>query len=541
MTYSGLPRRKHAPGDDNSGRKSYLYYAQRRKLHLESGPTLPKYSPNTNVSAASVRGKWVRFCTEACLDPDDLLKNMTSADVKSWFDWIEKNFKGSIKAHSALANYWRTLKRLYSLKNRREMDADMRRDCLNYMNVVSSRMALRKHPLPKPTGQSEDLLQYLVSHLVDCDSVFVDEKQRLYALSGLNLSYTSAKVRTPLSSIEEPLCDLGTKINLQNDDHAEEGSTSETSSYSDSEVDTASDSDHQSDCSSITDDGYLNGNEETGTILWRHVEFYIVRNPVPGRHHILAAIMSILHTKGEGRKFRLKRYVIEHEDNLIFDMLSQLLALAIHDDIFEATIQDVFYIYTVLIPDHRKGIQLKIKREKLDVSVFLRSGQERNLTQKVFRRGAINAINNSAPSSIRDQVADHESNAVKYYLNEIVDFDTAAAFHKRPSNEVVQRELRSATLLADKTASIGLTATQAKKITTDPEVRRLRRVCRALTAEIRSQGYKHVKDAAGTEIGERKKRADAELNSTLTRLREEEKERNRRRHFRKTDTAIFNQ
>lgn len=202
------------------------------------------------------------------------------------------------------------------------------------MNVVSSRMALRKHPLPKPTGQSEDLLQYLVSHLVDCDSVFADEKQRLYALSGLNLSCisasravsffdtrhrvqfqadgtlvppvdTSAKVRTPLPSIEKALCDPGTKINMQTEDHAEEGSISETSSYSDSEVDTASDSDHQSDCSSVTDDGYLNGNEETGTILWRHVEFYIIRNPVPGRRHILAAIVSILHTKGEGRKFRL--------------------------------------------------------------------------------------------------------------------------------------------------------------------------------------------------------------------------------------------
>lgn len=60
-----------------------------------------------------------------------LLESMTSADVKLWFDWIEKNFKGSIKARSALANYWRTLKRLYFLKNRREMDADMKRDCLN--------------------------------------------------------------------------------------------------------------------------------------------------------------------------------------------------------------------------------------------------------------------------------------------------------------------------------------------------------------------------------------------------------------------------
>lgn len=153
----------------------------------------------------------------------------------------------------------------------------------------------------------------------------------------------------------------------------------------------------------------------------------------------------------------------------------------------------------------------------------------------------VNADLDNAPSSVRDQVADHESNAVKYYLNEIVDFDTAAAFHKRPSNEVVQRELRSATLLADNTAPIGLTAAQAQKISRDPEVRHLRSVCRALTAEIRSQGYKLLRDAAGTEIGERKKRADAELNRTLTRLRDEAKERNRRRHFRKTDTAIFNQ
>ncbi|KKK23239.1 hypothetical protein P175DRAFT_0490729 [Aspergillus ochraceoroseus IBT 24754] len=60
---------------------------------------------NTNISAASVRGKWSRFCSQACQDPDTLLKNLTAPDVKSWFDWIKENFSGSIKAHSALANY----------------------------------------------------------------------------------------------------------------------------------------------------------------------------------------------------------------------------------------------------------------------------------------------------------------------------------------------------------------------------------------------------------------------------------------------------
>lgn len=73
----------------------------------------------------------VRFCSQAGLDPDILLENLTAADVKSWFDWIEKNFEGSIKAHSTLANYWRTLKRLYFMQNRHEMETRMQGDCLN--------------------------------------------------------------------------------------------------------------------------------------------------------------------------------------------------------------------------------------------------------------------------------------------------------------------------------------------------------------------------------------------------------------------------
>ena len=59
--------------------------------------------------------------------------------------------------------------------------------------------------------------------------------------------------------------------------------------------------------------------------------------------------------------------------------------------------------------------------------------------------------------SFRDQVADHAHNTIRYYLDEVVDFDTAAAFHKRLLNEIIQLELRSAMLLADYTAPIGPT------------------------------------------------------------------------------------
>lgn len=58
--------------------------------------------------------------------------------VKSWFGWIGENFKGSIAAHSALANYWRTLKGLYVLQNRKDIEESMWQDCLNVSDASST-------------------------------------------------------------------------------------------------------------------------------------------------------------------------------------------------------------------------------------------------------------------------------------------------------------------------------------------------------------------------------------------------------------------
>ncbi|KAF7118711.1 hypothetical protein CNMCM5793_008331 [Aspergillus hiratsukae] len=607
MAFLGLPKTKPQHHGNNKGSKSYLHYAKRRQQHIEAGPTLPQYAPRTNLSAASVRGKWHRFCADTHQNPDALLRKLKPADVKSWFDWIEDNFSGSIKAHGTLTNYWRTLKRLYFMKNKKDMSRSMINDCINYMNEVSKRMRLRKLPLPKDTENSLDLLSYQTAHLVHCKAVFPDEKQRLYHMATLNLSSVTAcravslfdtrcqvdlhpdgspaiprKIEaggngalnspTPGQS-GEAHCDSGYessrsgRLNVDEDDMLDEISSDGSSD------DTMSDIGYVSDCSSVvTDDGYLAGDDQTGTILWRHVEFCIARNPEPGRPNILFAIVTLIHTKGEDRKPRIKRFVIEHEDNLLFDLLSQLLALAWDDGIFAANFKDVEDIYTYPIPSHRRGMHLKIKREWLDVPIFRepertdegyrtssktpmkaatsgrylkrtgeQTGQKRNLTQKCLRRGGINAINNRAPASVRDQVADHESNAVKYYLNEIVDFDTAAAFHRRVSNEIVQRELRSATLLADNTVPLGLTDEQKRKINQNPEVRRLRSLCRRLTEEIRAQGYRRLRDAAETELGEKKRQADAQLTRKLTELRQKAKSKNRKRHFRYKDTELFNQ
>jgi hypothetical protein len=65
------------------------------------------------------------------------------------------------------------------------------------------------------------------------------------------------------------------------------------------------DIDYESNISSVTDDSYLGGNDETRTILWRHISFYIVHNPQQGMPNLLIAIVSLVNTKGQDRKPRV--------------------------------------------------------------------------------------------------------------------------------------------------------------------------------------------------------------------------------------------
>jgi hypothetical protein len=295
-----------------------------------------------------------------------------------------------------------------------------------------------------------------------------------------------------------------------------------------------------------------------------------------------------------------KRFVIEHEANPLFDLLAQLLAMAMHDDIFLIKANDVEQFYIMEIPSHRSGIELKIVRDKLDLPIFrepersdkgyqtsknepmksrtwgrniqrlgMKEGLEQNLTQKVLRRGLINAVNSmtfplgvpcfykvgwrfygwwlthlsidKAPSSVRDQIADHESNAVKYYINEMVERDTAADFLDRPSNEAVQREARLMTLMADRTAPTGITDEQRLWLTNHPKIQAQRERCKMLTAKCQQMGYASWKMAKGTHIYAEKLEADKALNKARTRLREKLKIKNRQRHFRDADVRIFNQ
>ncbi|KAG5296486.1 hypothetical protein I7I50_09670 [Histoplasma capsulatum G186AR] len=323
----------------------------------------------------------------------------------------------------------------------------------------------------------------------------------------------------------------------------------------------------------VTDDEYDAGPEETGALVWRHIEFHIIRSPLAGRPNILLAKVTLLHTKGEDKKPRVKTFVISHNPEPLLDLLGHFLSMAINDEIFAPEFEKLEDIYWYPIPLHLGGMNLKIKAEMLDVPVFrqpertgsgyrtsertplkgstwsgylkhlgLMAGLKYGLTQYVWRRSLINTINNKAPSSVRDQVADHESNAVRYYLDTVIRFDLEAAAMELPSNEVVQKAAHGLFLNADATAPTELTDELKRKITENPKIRELTERSKELTRKLRAMGFRSVPAAQGkTLLYEEKMKVVSRLNRNKVYLHSKLIERQRRWHFRHADTERFNQ
>jgi Protein of unknown function (DUF3435) len=111
---------------------------------------------------------------------------------------------------------------------------------------------------------------------------------------------------------------------------------------------------------------------------------------------------------------------------------------------------------------------------------------------------------------------------------------------ERPSNEAVQKEARLMSLSADCTAPTELTEEQSSRIRSHPTIIHLAQKSKALTTQIKAEGYRFVNDARGTPLYERKVNADAVLNRARTALRAKLRDKIRKKHFRNADTDEFN-
>ncbi|KAI1943088.1 hypothetical protein LOZ66_000783 [Ophidiomyces ophidiicola] len=613
------------------------YYLQRLDEHRARGRTRPVHAAKTKEGLRGVKRKLHQLCPQINTTVKKYLQNLDFGLVKIFFDWLRDKHHKTIRSANSVDTYWRDLKILYVRETGQILDEKTRSDCLNYKNRIIKSWGLRKLPKRKPTGTTDFLYALLRFHWERCPRAYADEKQRLYVSVVQLLAFvsgcrpvsildtrTKAKANKRKTSEGQEATRSSKRLKMssipkrqvssvKNDNRcssrSDETCSSDGGNYSSTDqgydsVDSLDDDadpmfnaestlhydeDEESNCDSgyesisknddtfikdHIDDAYDAGPENTGALLWRHIQFHIVRSPVEDRQNILLAKITLLHTKAEDRKPRVKTFTIGHHPDPIFDILGQLLALAIADGVFAANIQDVQAIYHYPIPPYLSGEPLKYKAKSLDQPVIRQSvngfngrrtsetipmtyqrfyhyitdlGKEMclkdRLTWYVWRRGLISAINYNAPSSIRDQVADHDSEAtaVKYYLNQQIQFDLQAVALDMASDEAIDKASRSLLLDADPTAPTELPNHLQAQFDNDPQILELAHKNMELWDAIRSLGFRTVLSAKGkTPLYKEKMAKSRELNRQKASMREHLMEQARQEHFRNAPTKRLN-
>ena len=140
---------------------------------------------------------------------------------------------------------------------------------------------------------------------------------------------------------------------------------------------------------------------------------------------------------------------------------------------------------------------------------------------------------------MRDQLFDHRQEAVDYYLDQKIRFDTESCYLGKPSNEAIQKMARLASLTADASAPTTLSSEQKTKLKQHPQVIQLGQRNKTLTSQIHNAEYKSIGDAKETTLYHKKKRIEARLSCFKIKLQNHIIVQARKRHFWKTDTLAF--
>ncbi|RKL20511.1 hypothetical protein BFJ72_g15059 [Fusarium proliferatum] len=187
---------------------------------------------------------------------------------------------------------------------------------------------------------------------------------------------------------------------------------------------------------------------------------------------------------------------------LLFCAVSTILALALHDNAFDApSLTDAAVIFRSQPPRFKHCIPLRWKKSMLMTPIFRRyrgtelsadeamlysklrddigqqsldSGHERRWTPRFARRGAGNAANGDAPDSVRDQMMRQDPRFMTFqsaYLNEIANFDLQNAFLEEEKESQLFRLFAHVSLTRDPRVTADMVPDEVwANLAQDPEI-----------------------------------------------------------------------
>ncbi|KAK2477167.1 hypothetical protein H9L39_12391 [Fusarium oxysporum f. sp. albedinis] len=455
----------------------------------------PRYSEQTEINVSGIFNKWRRYCADMKVGEwKATLENLDRGTTQDFLLYICERYK--ITSWGSGHEYIRQFQQLYTTVNGQYMDRNDTKELYKYYrSVLVPRFGHRPPNIDgKPVLNVDNLRVILTFNIAYDTTVFPGERHRIN-LAGCYqlLCYTGARPAELVDGERQKPKD-GSIQELF-------GQNAVQSSSSASSEEQEAPADEQS--------KVLNGllcQETVGrgrpkALCYEDIQMMIVRHPATGQCMPAMAI-KFVHHKGADNKPKPTIFYFTPTRKLLFCAVSTILALALHDNAFDApSLTDAAVIFRSKPPRFKHCIPLRWKKSMVKTPIFRRyrgaelsadeamlysklrddigqqsldSGHERKWTPRFARRGAGNAANGDAPDSVRDQMMRQDPRFMTFqsaYLNEIANFDLQNAFLEEEKESQLFRLFAHVSLTRDPRATADMVPDEVwANLAPDPEI-----------------------------------------------------------------------
>ncbi|KAH7129645.1 hypothetical protein B0J13DRAFT_453386 [Dactylonectria estremocensis] len=455
----------------------------------------PKYSDQTEINVSGIFNKWKRYCADMEVgDWKTTIENLDRGTTQDFLLYVCERCK--ITSWGSGHEYIRQFQQLYTTVNGQYMDRNDTKEVYKYYrSVLVPRFGHRAPNIHgKPVLNVDNLRVILTFNIAYDTSIFPGERHRI-SLAGCYqlLCYTGARPAELVDGERQKPKDGS--IQELFGQNAVQSSSSDNGEEQDVPAD-----EHAKVLHGLLSQETV-GRGRPKALCYEDIQMMIVRHPVTGRCMPAMAI-KFIHHKGADNKPKPTIFYFTPTRKLLFCAVSTILALALHDNAFDApSLTDAAVIFRSKPPRFKHCIPLRWKKTMLKTPVFRRyrgaelsadeamlysklrddigqqsldSGHERRWTPRFARRGAGNAANGDAPDSVRDQMMRQDPRFMTFqsaYLNEIANFDLQNAFLEEEKESQLFRLFAHVSLTRDPRATADMVPDEVwANLAPDPEI-----------------------------------------------------------------------
>ncbi|KAH6869240.1 hypothetical protein B0T10DRAFT_553786 [Thelonectria olida] len=309
------------------------------------------------------------------------------------------------------------------------------------------------------------------------------------------------------------------------------------------------------------------------TISYRDVKLFLLKGP-DGKRDLPAMEVTLRYTKGWERRENPKTFLFYEVDDLLFDALILMLAIAMLDEAFDAGITSVEDFYRIRVRPPRRSVEFDWKEDILNTPIFrqpvrmndgtirtsdtealryhtylyylqrlgLVTGFLQILSPYTIRRGSGEAVEAAGTQGQLQQVMCNISAATyQADINQWVQLDLTAAFLGRPSESALMKAASHMSRFVDPRAPTTASPEELDKLKTDPGLSKLINLRDMLSEEVRRESGT-IRDAQQkeTKLYEMYHEADNQVRSARSYIRKLATTRTRENFFNTINTLEIN-